>query len=156
VVGEPTSLTVFSPNESDRQQIEAIEGALLDAAEHGLLSRVTRENYHQITRDGKSVYVHPTFQERYEELLRELTMRHDRSMRSVRSARVPAGVYDITTKRGRTLPDGTVIEYYRRKDGALIRSAKRPNGTQRRWVIGWANLSAYAALPDIQSAWRDE
>jgi RNA polymerase sigma-70 factor (ECF subfamily) len=54
----------------------------------------------------------------------------------------------------RRLPDGTALIYYRRRNGDLVRSIEKPDGTARKWVIGWTDLTPYEQYSS--DTWRDD
>ena len=147
---EATTL-VFQPTEADRQRLQEIEEEMREAAGQGLLSHKWKAGYVPMDVDpDETVYVHPDYLAHYKELLEEDKAIHERSMRQV-----PGRGYTLTPSKGRILPDGTKLVYYRRVDGALIRCVTKPDGTVRRWVIGWADLSEYPQELR-EDVWREE
>jgi len=64
------------------------------------------------------------------------------------------GLYGIENSKGQRLPDGTMLVYYRRKDGSLIRKVEKPDGTTLRWVIDWMDLTPYYEI--AVKSWSDE
>jgi hypothetical protein len=149
--GDQRSLA-FRPSDQDRQRLQEIEAELLDAASKGLLIPIQKPGYISVQlQPGKTAYVQPGFEPAYRALLEEDRATHDRSMRPSETSRV----YNIAASRALGLPDGTRLEYYRRRDGSLVRSVKKPDGSVRKWVIGWADVSRYDAA-QFGDLWRDE
>ena len=54
-----------------------------------------------------------------------------------------------------TNPIGSNLGYYRRRNGDLMRSIRRPDGTVRKWVIGWTDLAPYEQYTSSED-WRDD
>ena len=86
-----------------------------------------------------------------EQLRQELAERETIYQRSL----FPNTILRIEPTKSKALPDGTELIYYRRKDGSLIRSVEKSDGTVRRWVIGWIDPTPYISDPNYVN-WRDE
>jgi hypothetical protein len=146
-------LLVFSPSDADRERIHAMDEELNHARAQGLIGHAEHEGYEAIPVDpNETVYVSPRFSRRYRAMLKEREAISSRSMRRAAASELSAST--MARERALRLPDGTKIEYYRRKDGALIRSVRTHDGLVRKWVIGWADVSRYP--PSYARAWRDE
>jgi hypothetical protein len=153
---QPSDSLVYNPTEADRYRKEQIETEWVPLIEQGILSHERRNGYVRIDIEGEdeTVYIHPDYESRYRDAAAELRAINERGM-------VPStdGVsFMLQPSKGRTFPDGTRLVYYRRKDGSLIRSVEKPDGTVRRWVIGWTDLAPYYAEygKAVSNAWRDE
>ena len=129
----------FKPTDVDLQRQSEIEAEAEEAARKNLLAKEEREGFFPYPMgDDKTVYVHPDFLERYDELANEYSDIQERSMREG-----PANVTRLTPYKSKNFPDGTRLTYYRRRNGDLIRSLQRPDGTVRKWIIGWTDLTPY-------------
>jgi hypothetical protein len=143
---------VYEPSEADKGRVAAIEKEIDDAVARGYLADEPRDDYVAVrVQERKTAYVSPAFELRYRRLLDELSEVDRRGMRQQRLGE--AEHFHMNNGRGWRLPDGTRLEYYRRKDGALIRAATKADGTVRRWVIGWADVSQSRQYARY---WRDE
>jgi hypothetical protein len=138
------NLRVAAPSDGDRARIRKMEEEVKGAVASGLLSSAPRDNYVPVSLDaGETVYVAPQFRVRYESLLTERERIGERSLVPATGAEQAAAYAPKAPTRGQILSNGTELSYYRRRDGALIRSVKTPDGTRRRWVIGRADFSQY-------------
>jgi RNA polymerase sigma-70 factor (ECF subfamily) len=66
----------------------------------------------------------------------------------------PTTSWNTMPYKKRRLPDGTALIYYRRRNGDLVRSIEKPDGTARKWVIGWTDLTPYEEY--ASHTWRDD
>ena len=66
----------------------------------------------------------------------------------------PTTSWNTMPYKKRRLPDGTALIYYRRRNGDLVRSIEKPDGTVRKWVIGWTDLTPYEQYSS--DTWRDD
>jgi RNA polymerase sigma-70 factor (ECF subfamily) len=66
----------------------------------------------------------------------------------------PTTSWNTMPYKKRRLPDGTALIYYRRRNGDLVRSIEKPDGTARKWVIGWTDLTPYEQYSS--DTWRDD
>jgi hypothetical protein len=66
----------------------------------------------------------------------------------------PTTSWNTMPYKKRRLPDGTALIYYRRRNGDLVRSVEKPDGTVRKWVIGWTDLTPYEEY--ASHTWRDD
>ena len=140
----------FKPTDVDLQRQSEIEAEAEEAARKDLLAKEEREGFFPYPMgDDKTVYVHPDFLERYDELAKEYSDIQERSMREG-----PANVTRLTPYKSKNFPDGTRLTYYRRRNGDLIRSLQRPDGTVRKWIIGWTDLTPYGQ--QHSKHWRDD
>ena len=143
MVGIPRPLesttAIFKPTDADQQRLNELQAEVKDAASKGLLAEEEREGYFPYpVDDDETAYVHPDFLERYDELVEEGKTIQERSMRDE-----PSTGWLVTPAKARWLPDGTKLIYYRRGNGDLVRAIKKPDGTVRKWVIGWTDLTPY-------------
>ena len=140
----------FKPTDADRQRLSEIEAEGEDATSKNLLATEEREGYFPYPLDDdETVYVRPDFLERYDELVEEHKTINERSMREG-----PANATRLTPYKSKNFPDGTRLTYYRRRNGDLIRSLQRPDGTVRKWIIGWTDLTPYGQ--QHSKHWRDD
>jgi RNA polymerase sigma-70 factor (ECF subfamily) len=66
----------------------------------------------------------------------------------------PTTSWNTMPYKKRRLPDGTALIYYRRRNGDLVRSIEKPDGTVRKWGIGWTDLTPYEQYSS--DTWRDD
>jgi hypothetical protein len=141
----------FKPTDADRQRLRELEAESEKAAGKDLLTREKRKGYFPYSVDErKTVYVYADYRKRYETFLKEYRAIQERSMREA-----PATAYSVTPYKQQDFADGTQLIYYRRRNGDLVRSIRKPDGTVRKWVIGWADLTSYKLYP-LSGAWRDD
>ena len=143
----------FRSTYADQQRLNELLAEVKDAASKHLLAEEEREGYFSYpVDDDETVYVHPDFLARYDELVEEGKTIHERSMREE-----PAIDVLITPAKQRNFPNGTKLIYYRRRNGDLVRSIQRPDGTVRKWVIGWTDLTPYEEYAKYASdIWHDD
>ncbi len=139
----------FNPTDADRQRLSELESGTEDAAGKNLLSKEEQKGFFRYSMEDKTVYVHPDFLERYDEILKEVKTIKERSMRTG-----PTAVWSTTRFKKKNFPDGTGLTYYRRRNGDLVRMIERPDGTVRKWVMGWTDLTPYERYSS--SKWRDD
>ena len=140
----------FNPTDADRERLSELEAETEDAASKNLLAKEDLEGYFPYpVGDDKTVYVHPDFLERYDEILKEAKTIKERSMR-----KGPTTIWSTTGFKKKNFPDGTGLTYYRRKNGDLVRMIEKPDGTVRKWVIGWTDLTPYEQYSSRK--WRDD
>ena len=148
---EDATAMYFEPTDADLQRQNEIEAEAEEAAGKGLLAKEERDEYFPYpVGDDQTVYVHPDFLERYDELVEEYSAIQERSMHEG-----PTVAYSTMPYKERKLPDGTVLIYYRRRNGDLVRSIEKPDGTIRKWVIGWTDLTPYEQYTSSKR-WRDD
>jgi hypothetical protein len=153
----PSNAKEYKPTPADQQRVKQIEAEWDPLIAKSILSHKRQRDYVRIDLEGEkeTVYVHPDYAERYNEASEELRVINQRSM-------VPTTKmgFFLTPEKGRTFQDGSKLVYYRRKDGSLIRSVQKTDGTVLRWVIGWTDLTPYDQhlkyRPDRNNIWRDE
>lgn len=135
----------------DLMVLEGMETEVAHWAELGWISRDAKPGYRTVAldEDKKTVFVHPDFWEDFNRMLDLDEAIHEQSMVSVRDQE-----YYVRSSATKTLSDGTRIEYYRRRDGALIRSVTWLDGSQQKREIGWTDLSGYPE--EYQKYWREE
>jgi hypothetical protein len=153
----PSNAKTYKPTPADLQRTKQIEEEWKPLIEKGILSHKPKGNYVRIDLEGKdeTVYVHPDYTERYKEASAELQTINKRNMVST----TRKGFF-LTPEKSQEFQDGSILTYYRRKDGSLIRSVQKTDGTVRRWVIGWTDLTSYTQYlenhPFRNNIWRDE
>jgi hypothetical protein len=152
---------VFSPSAADRERLAEVDAQLSVAWSAGNIAADVQPGYIAERVDGrKTVYVDPTFHHRFLMLVAERAEIHERSMQAAPLSEQLT--YYAEPRKARRFPDGSFLEYYRRRDGALIRSVTQPGGAIRKWVIGWASTDAGAyglpsdVLANAMRGWRDE
>ena len=147
---ENATAMYFKPTDADQQRLRELEAEVEDAVSKHLLAQEEREGFFSYPLDDdETVYVHPDFLERYDELVEERKTIHERSM-----VEGPTTAWNTMPYKKRRLPDGTALIYYRRRNGDLVRSVEKPDGTVRKWVIGWTDLTPYEEY--ASHTWRDD
>lgn len=142
----------FKPTDADLQRLRELEAEAQKAADKNLLTQEKRKGYFPYSVDErKTIYVHSNYRGRYEAFLKEYRAIQERSMREG-----PATAYTVTPSKQHDFADGTQLIYYRHQNGDLVRSIRKPDGTVRKWVIGWTDLTPYKKPPSFSNAWRDD
>jgi hypothetical protein len=154
-----TTVYVYEPTEASRRRRGQIEAAVMRGVADGEITHTARDGFIPLdVDDGETVYVHPEHWPHYASLLEETRDIQDRSMHAM-----PQVSYNTERRKSRQFADGTVLEYYRRRDGALVRAVRRPSAPEKRSVIGWASTNArdHGVPEEVfryvkQMYWRDE
>jgi hypothetical protein len=153
---------LLQPTTADAARRSDIEAEIHRAAMEGRISGEPQSGFTAVVPDeGKRVYVRDDYVQRYLSLLEEDRRLHARSMRPVLPDQQIT--YGGEPRKQAVYPDGSEINYYRRRDGALIRAVTKPNGSVSRWVIGWASTDGrdYGVPQQVMDFyigryWRDE
>ena len=135
----------YQPTEEDRLRKQELVREEEKAAADGLLSNEPKDGYIRLKfEENDTVYIAPSFIDRFNEIATEHEAIHERSMRPIKDA----GAH-TTNLVGSEPPSGFKIYYYRKPpNGLLIREVTLPNGKRMEFTA--------ASSPDFSNFTEQE
>ena len=148
---ENATAMYFKPTDADQQRLNELKAEFKDAINKGIMAEKESEGFMPYpVREGETLYIRPDHWERLAELVEEDLAIQERSL--VEGSTI---AWDLTPKKQKNFPDGTQLIYFRRRNGDLIRSIRKPDGKIREWVIGSTNLTPYKQYNTSGEYWQE-